>query len=234
MIKLGVNIDHVATLRQARKGHEPDVVQAAKIAMAAGADGITVHLREDRRHIQDQDVRTLKSLGYRLNLEMAATPEMIQIACAIKPDFCCLVPEKRQEITTEGGLNVLTKQPQLQNAISTLIQADIAVSIFIDPIEDQLTAAAKCGATYIELHTGTYANHPENNTPLKDLHAAAKYAHKLGLKVNAGHGLTRQNILPILTLPHLEEVNIGHSIISRAIFVGLHQAVSEIKLLLEK
>ena len=228
MLQLGVNIDHVATLRQARyKGlptGEPDPIAAAREVEAAGAHGITVHLREDRRHIQDRDVWTLrKIIRTRLNLEMADVPEIVSIAEELKPDEVCLVPEKRAEVTTEGGLNVTGKS--LPRTIARLKDAGILVSLFIDPDPKQIRAAAKAGAQFIELHTGTYANRGKGE--LKKLIAAAELAHKLGLRVNAGHGLNYENTPGILAVPHLETLNTGHAIISRAVFVGLRCAVRE-------
>lgn len=227
MLKLGVNIDHIATLRQARyktAGGEPDPVSAAKEVELAGAHGITVHLREDRRHIQDRDVRLLRQkIRTRLNLEMADVPEIVAIAEKIRPDEVCLVPEKRAEVTTEGGLNVAGKS--LPRTIARLKKTGIAVSLFIDPDPEQVRAAADVGAQYIELHTGAYANGKKGG--LKKLIAAAELAHELGLRVNAGHGLNYQNTPGIRVVPHLETLNTGHAIVSRALFVGLRQAVRE-------
>jgi pyridoxine 5-phosphate synthase len=232
VLKLGVNIDHIATLREARyKGArggaipEPDPVAAALEVELAGAHGITVHLREDRRHIQDRDVRLMRELiRTRLNLEMADAPEIVAIAEEIRPHEVCLVPEKRAEVTTEGGLNIAGKS--LPRTIARLRKAGIAVSLFIDPDPKQIRAAADTGAELIELHTGAYANHP-CDAEIKKLVAAAELAHKLGLRVNAGHGLNYQNIPGIRVVPHLETLNTGHSIVSRAVFVGLRQAVRE-------
>ncbi len=233
MLQLGVNIDHVATLRQARykAGHdrmlpEPDPVFAAAEAEAAGAHGITVHLREDRRHIQDADVQTLrKTIRTRMNLEMADVPEIVAIAEALKPDEVCIVPERRAEVTTEGGLNVTGKS--LPRTIARLRKAGIVVSLFIAPDLRQVRASAAAGAQFIELHTGAYANATDNAVEVKRLIAAADLAHELGLRVNAGHGLTYRNISGTFAVPHMETLNIGHSIISRAVFVGLRQAVAE-------
>jgi len=238
MLQLGVNIDHIATLRQARYKTadsapviEPDVVAAAQEVVAAGAHGITVHLREDRRHIQDRDVRQLRQLRrIRLNLEMADTPAIVAIAEEITPDEVCLVPEKRAELTTEGGLNVIGAAASLRTTITRLRRAGIVVSLFIDPGDDQIRAAADVGAQFIELHTGTYANCGAGELP--KLIAAAELAHTLGLRVNAGHGLNYQNTPGIHAVPHLETLNTGHSIISRALFVGLRQAVREMLALL--
>lgn len=233
MLRLGVNIDHIATLRQARykAAHaggvvaEPDPLAAAAEVSAAGAHGITVHLREDRRHIQDSDVRRIrKSIRAALNLEMADVPEIVAIAEEIKPDEVCLVPEKRQEVTTEGGLNVTGKS--LPRTIARLKEAGIVVSLFVDPVEDQIRASADVGAQFVELHTGTYANRPESGE-IEKLIAAAELAHKLGLRVNAGHGLNYTNTPGIRVVPHLGTLNTGHAIVSRAVFVGLRQAVHE-------
>lgn len=230
---LGVNIDHVATLRNARGTHYPDPVQAAFVAEQAGADGITVHLREDRRHITDRDVQLLRqTIQTRMNLEMAVTDEMVGIACEIKPHFCCLVPEKRQEVTTEGGLDVAGQQDKVTAAVSTLAAAGILVSLFIDADTAQIDAAAASGAPYIEIHTGAYAEAdegPERDAELARIAKAATYASSLGLKVNAGHGLTYHNVLPIAALPEMHELNIGHAIIGRAVMSGLADAVSEMK-----
>jgi pyridoxine 5-phosphate synthase len=227
MLKLGVNIDHIATLRQARYKAgvgEPDPVLAAREVELAGAHGITVHLREDRRHIQDRDVRRLRQkIRTRLNLEMADVPEIVAIAVKIRPDEVCLVPEKRAEVTTEGGLNVTGKS--LPRTIARLKRAGIAVSLFIDPHPKQVRAAADVGAEFIELHTGAYALRKAGE--LKRLIAAAELAHELGLRVNAGHGLNYQNTSDILSVPYLETLNTGHAIVARAVFVGLRQAVRE-------
>jgi pyridoxine 5-phosphate synthase len=238
MLQLGVNIDHIATLRQARykSGHgnmtpEPDAVAAAIEAEAAGAHGITVHLREDRRHIQDNDVHALrKILRTKLNLEMADAPEIVGIAEKIKPDEVCLVPERRAELTTEGGLDVIAGKKSLARTVPRLRDAGIVVSLFIAPDLDQIRAAAGIGAQYIELHTGSYANAGSAvATELERLVAAATLAHELGLRVNAGHGLNYRNIHGTFAVPHLDTLNIGHSIISRAVFVGLRQAVHEMR-----
>jgi pyridoxine 5-phosphate synthase len=235
MLKLGVNIDHVATLRQARykvAGElglmpEPDPVRAAAEVEAAGAHGITVHLREDRRHIHDRDVRLLRhAIRTRLNLEMADVPEIVGIAEEVKPDEACLVPEKRQEVTTEGGLNVAGAGKSLARTIERLQKAGIVVSLFVDPDLKQVRASADAGADFIELHTGTYANRPDD-AEIKKLVAAAELAHELGLRVNAGHGLNYKNTPGIFVVPYLETLNTGHAIISRAVFVGLRQAVRE-------
>ena len=235
---LGVNIDHIATVRNARGTHYPDPVQAAFVAEQAGADGITVHLREDRRHITDRDVRILRdTIQTRMNLEMAVTDEMIAIACDIRPHFVCLVPEKRQEVTTEGGLDVAGKQAGVSAAVQQLSEAGILVSLFIDADRRQIDAAVTSGAPYIEIHTGAYAEAPEG--PVRDaellrIREAAHYAASLGLKVNAGHGLTYHNVQPIAALPEMHELNIGHAIIGRALFSGLAEAVSEMKQLMRE
>jgi len=236
MLKLGVNIDHVATLREARyRGSvhgEPDPVEAALICESAGAHGITAHLREDRRHIQDRDVWRLREVvKTRLNLEMANTPEILGIALKLKPDIVCLVPEKRQEITTEGGLDVVGQLGVLTESRKKLNDAGIAVSLFIAPDPAQIEAAARTGSQFIELHTGAFAeSYPikdERANELDRLVAGAKQAQPLGLGVNAGHGLNCQNLPGLLRVPHLVELNIGHSIMSRAIIVGLANAVKE-------
>ncbi|MFJ5367148.1 pyridoxine 5'-phosphate synthase [Pectobacterium punjabense] len=235
---LGVNIDHIATLRNARGTAYPDPVQAAFVAEQAGADGITVHLREDRRHITDRDVRILrKTLQTRMNLEMAVTEEMLNIACEVKPHFCCLVPEKRQEVTTEGGLDVAGQQEKIDNAVAKLSQANILVSLFIDADKRQIDAAVASGAPYIEIHTGAYADAPDDETrqhEFERIRDAATYAAAQGLKVNAGHGLTYHNVLPIAALPEMHELNIGHAIIGRAVMSGLKEAVAEMKSLMRE
>ena len=233
---LGVNIDHVATVRQARGTNYPSVIHAAELAELSGADSITVHLREDRRHIQDEDVRVLCStMKTRINLEMAVTPEMIAIALERKPADVCLVPEKRQELTTEGGLDVVANLAAVTAAVSELNSAGIRSSLFIDPDEEQLEAARQAGAPVVELHTGTYADASggEQEKELLRLHTACLYGHKLGLIINAGHGLHLGNVQAVTRLPHMNELNIGHSIIARAIFVGLEVAVREMKTLIQ-
>jgi pyridoxine 5-phosphate synthase len=230
MAKLGVNIDHVATIRQARGGIEPDPVAAAAVAELAGADGITVHLREDRRHIQDRDVMILRStVQTHLNLEMAATDEMVAIAMKVVPDYVTLVPEKRQELTTEGGLDVAKHVQPLTRQIELLHQAGITVSLFVDPDLEQLKASARVKSDYIEIHTGGYceARGQAKAAELDKIEEAIKAGRKLGLRVNAGHGLNYQNIKPVLALGGVEEYNIGHSIISRAVLTGLDRAVRE-------
>ncbi|AOR62112.1 pyridoxine 5'-phosphate synthase [Pectobacterium wasabiae] len=235
---LGVNIDHIATLRNARGTAYPDPVQAAFVVEQAGADGITVHLREDRRHITDRDVRILReTLQTRMNLEMAVTEEMLNIACEVKPHFCCLVPEKRQEVTTEGGLDVAGQQEKIDNAVARLSQANILVSLFIDADKRQIDAAVASGAPYIEIHTGAYADAPDDETrqhEFERIRDAATYAAAQGLKVNAGHGLTYHNVLPIAALPEMHELNIGHAIIGRAVMSGLKDAVAEMKSLMRE
>ncbi|MDY4377465.1 pyridoxine 5'-phosphate synthase [Pectobacterium brasiliense] len=235
---LGVNIDHIATLRNARGTAYPDPVQAAFVAEQAGADGITVHLREDRRHITDRDVRILReTLQTRMNLEMAVTEEMLNIACEVKPHFCCLVPEKRQEVTTEGGLDVAGQQEKIDNAVARLSQANILVSLFIDADKRQIDAAVASGAPYIEIHTGAYADAPDEEArqhEFERIRDAATYAAAKGLKVNAGHGLTYHNVLPIAALPEMHELNIGHAIIGRAVMSGLKDAVAEMKSLMRE
>lgn len=233
MLTLGVNIDHVATIRQARRTVEPDPVAAAVLAELAGADGITVHLREDRRHIQDRDVRLLRqSVRTHLNLEMAATDEMVAIALDIGPDYVTLVPEKREEVTTEGGLDVAGQLPRMKTVVKTLQDAGIPVSLFIDADSPQIKASAETGAKFIELHTGTYAEATDEATQAKELAVLKKGCEEAiaaGLRVNAGHGLTYWNVYPVACLPGMEELNIGHTIISRAVLVGLERAVREMK-----
>lgn len=236
MIKLGVNIDHVATIREARKGAEPDPVWAGALSELAGADIITIHLREDRRHINDRDLRILRqTVRTKLNLEMADTPEIVGIALEVKPEQVTLVPEKRQEVTTEGGLDVRGNQPSLKETVKKFQKAGILVSFFVDPVEDQLEASREAGAQFVELHTGTYANavgEKAVSRELEKLMAAAERGKELGLRINAGHGLNYLNVKPVLSLPHLEELHIGHSIISRAVFVGLDRAVREMAALI--
>lgn len=235
---LGVNIDHIATVRNARGTGYPDPVQAAFVAEQAGADGITVHLREDRRHITDRDVRILReTIQTRMNLEMAVTDEMIGIACDIKPHFVCLVPEKRQEVTTEGGLDVAGQQDKINVAVKLLSEAGILVSLFIDADHSQIEAAVASGAPYIEIHTGAYAGASEGlarEAELARIRHAATFAASLGLKVNAGHGLTYHNVQSVAALPEMHELNIGHAIIGRALFSGLTDAVKEMKQLLRE
>jgi pyridoxine 5-phosphate synthase len=243
MLKLGVNIDHVATLREVRyrgrEGGEPDPVGAALICESAGAHGITAHLREDRRHMQDRDIRKLRQvLKTRLNLEMANTPEILSIALQVKPDIVCLVPERRAEVTTEGGLDAASQWLALSDARKKINDAGIQVSLFITPDPAQIEAAARVGGQFVELHTGAFAEtfhrKRERAGELERLIAAATQAHQLGLQVNAGHGLNYRNVPALRQVPHLVELNIGHSIISRAIVVGLSTAVREMLLVMEE
>lgn len=233
MILLGVNIDHVATIRQARMTAFPEPVQAALIAEQAGADGITAHLREDRRHIQDRDVRRLNDMIHtRLNLEMAVTDEMVRIARAVKPSACCLVPEKREELTTEGGLNVVAHFEKVYAAGQGLAESGCQVSLFIDPDKEQIDAALRAGAPVIELHTGRYAEAKdslERSNELQRLRAAAAYGHQLGLQVNAGHGLHYHNVEAICRISEIVELNIGHSIVAQALVSGMEKAVRDMK-----
>lgn len=233
MPTLGVNIDHIATIRQARRTVEPDPVAAAVLAELGGADGITVHLREDRRHIQDRDVQLLRqTVRTHLNLEMAATEEMVAIALDVKPNYVTLVPEKREEVTTEGGLDVAGQIGRLGEIVEKLQSAGIPVSMFIDADESQIEASVKVKAQFIELHTGSYADADSEASRDKELSVLAKgceQAIRSGLRVNAGHGLTYWNVYPIACLPGMEELNIGHTIISRAALVGLERAVREMK-----
>ncbi|WP_445396403.1 pyridoxine 5'-phosphate synthase [Zobellella sp. An-6] len=235
---LGVNIDHIATLRNARGTSYPDPVQAAAVAEQAGADGITVHLREDRRHITDRDVEILaQTIQTRMNLEMAVTEEMLDIACRIKPAFVCLVPEKREEVTTEGGLDVAGQLDKVKAAVTRLTEAGIKVSLFIDADKTQIDAVVATGAPYIEIHTGHYADAPneaEQLAELKRIAASASHAHDLGLKVNGGHGLHYHNVKPIAAIPEMLELNIGHAIIARAAFDGLEKAVRDMKRLMRE
>lgn len=229
MLKLGVNVDHVATVRQARLAQLPDPVAAAQDCEAAGAHGITAHLREDRRHIQDDDLQRLVRTVQRLNMEMAATAEMVRIARRLRPACCCLVPEKRRELTTEGGLDVRRGGAKLAAAVHSLQGRGIVVSLFVAPDPEQLQASRDAGAEFVELHTGAYAETTgrARNAELNRLIRGAELAHRLGLRVNAGHGIDYDNLPGILRIPHLVELNIGHSIIARAIFVGLGTAVAE-------
>lgn len=235
---LGVNIDHIATLRQARGTRYPDPIQAAIEAEQAGADGVTLHLREDRRHIQDRDVEMLKDiLQTRMNLEMAVTDEMLAFAERIRPDFCCLVPERREELTTEGGLDVAGQTARITEACTRLADAGVNVSLFIDAEPRQIEAAAGCGAPYIEIHTGHYAdldNEPAGAAEFERIVAAVELASDMGLKVNAGHGLHYHNVQAIAAIPQLIELNIGHAIIARALFTGLQAAVADMKRLMDE
>lgn len=234
---LGVNIDHVATLRNARGGNDPEIIKAAQICENAGADGITTHLREDRRHIMDADVFALKKiLKVRLNLEMAVTEEMGAIALELLPANCCLVPEKRQELTTEGGLDVAGQLEKIAPFVKKLVDAGIVVSLFIDPSEEQVKASAKTGAQFIELHTGAYSEAygtDSEEIEFQKLKNAAKLAQNLGLKVNAGHGLTYENVHRMHEIEGLVELNIGHNIIAKSVFDGLFGAVKEMKELIK-
>jgi pyridoxine 5-phosphate synthase len=232
-MRLGVNIDHVATIRQARRIDVPDPVAAAAIAELAGADGITVHLREDRRHIQDRDVRILKeTIKTKMNLEMANVPEIVTIALATGPEDVCLVPEKREEVTTEGGLDVAGNLESLKPTVARLNEAGIRVSMFINPEEAQIAASAEVGAAFVEFHTGRYAeaaDETERNRTLQDLLSGVTIANEAGLRANAGHGLNYRNVLPVAAISGVEELNIGHAIIARAVLVGLDMAVREMK-----
>ena len=237
MIRLGVNVDHVATVRQARGVDVPDPVEAALLAEQAGADGITVHLREDRRHIQERDVRLLRERAKtKVNLEMAVTPAMVALAANLRPDDACFVPEKREELTTEGGLDVVTHQAKVKDAVERLQARGIHVSLFIDPLEAQIAAVQSIGAQAIEIHTGAYCN-ATGAAREKELEAvvdAALLAHRMGIEVHGGHGLNYENVLPIAKIPEMVELNIGHSIIARAVMVGISQAVREMKELLNR
>ncbi len=227
--RLYVNIDHVATLRQARRAAEPDPVAAAKACEDAGADGITAHLREDRRHIQDLDVERLKkNVRTYFNLEMACVAEMLEIARHIKPQQVTLVPERREEITTEGGLDIISDPARIQNTVDSLTDAGIRVSLFIDPTRAAIEQSKKLGVPAIELHTGTYSHHPGEGPALEALRECARRGADLGIAIHAGHGLTVANVGPVASIPEIEELNIGHSIISRSVFVGLDRAVKEI------
>ena len=229
-IKLGVNIDHAATLRQARGVDYPDLAAIAALAEKAGAHGITIHLREDRRHIQDADVyRLRKTLTTRMNLEMANNPDVVRVALDVVPDEVCLVPERRQELTTEGGLDAAGQLEALRPTVAALAAQGTQVSLFIAPDRRQLDAAAALGAPYVELHTGAYANATGDalKRELDALHEAAAYGATLGLKVNAGHGLTMDNVKPLLDIPNLDTLNIGHSIVAHALFVGMEQSVRD-------
>jgi pyridoxine 5-phosphate synthase len=228
--RLYINIDHVATLRQARRGLEPDPVEAAAACEAAGADGITAHLREDRRHIQDADIERLKrSVRTYFNLEMACVAEMLEIARKLKPEQVTLVPERREEITTEGGLDIASDPQRMRNAIDALSEAGIRVSLFIDPTRAAVEQSKKLGVAAIELHTGSYSHRPESDATVEALRDSARRGADLGLAVHAGHGLTVHNVGPVSSIPEIEELNIGHSIISRAVFVGIDRAVKEMR-----
>ncbi|OGT53254.1 MAG: pyridoxine 5'-phosphate synthase [Gammaproteobacteria bacterium RIFCSPHIGHO2_12_FULL_42_13] len=237
-VLLGVNIDHIATLRQVRHTRYPDPVEAVYAAENGGADGITIHLREDRRHIQERDITLIQQvLLTRLNLEMAVTDKMIVYAEKLAPVHCCLVPEKRAELTTEGGLDVIGQEKKIKEACQRLTAAHIDVSLFIDPDAEQIEAAARCGAPTIEIHTGCYAdakNKTEQQKELQRIIHAAELAHQLGLVVNAGHGLNYQNVQAIARIPQINELNIGHGIIAKALFSGLENAVREMKRLMQE
>jgi pyridoxine 5-phosphate synthase len=237
MALLGVNIDHVATVRQARRTYEPDPVWAAALAELAGADGITLHLREDRRHIQDRDLRVLReTVTVKLNLELACAPAVLDIACQVRPDQATLVPERREEVTTEGGLDVLGGRQRTGEAIARLKQAGLEVSLFLDPDERQIRAAVELGADAVELHTGQYAlarRGPMQAAELDKLRRAGEAVRSSGLVLHAGHGLNYQNVRPVAAIAGMTELNIGHAIVARAIFVGFEQAVREMKRLLE-
>jgi pyridoxine 5-phosphate synthase len=236
MVRLGVNVDHVATIRQARRIHIPDPVEAALLAEKGGADGITVHLREDRRHIQERDVELLRQkVTTKLNLEMAATAEMIRRAKMLKPDDVCLVPERREELTTEGGLNVVLQEVKIRDAVSSLHAAGIRVSLFVDPEERQIEASKEVGAHGVEIHTGRYCNASESRArELEEILKGATFADRLGLEVHGGHGLNYENATPIASIPEIVELNIGHSIVAQAIMVGMELAVREMKGLLQR
>ncbi|HEV7837703.1 MAG TPA: pyridoxine 5'-phosphate synthase [Gemmatimonadaceae bacterium] len=228
--RLYINIDHVATLRQARRGVEPDPVEAAAACEAAGADGITAHLREDRRHIQDADIERLKkSVSTYFNLEMACVAEMLELARKLKPQQVTLVPERREEITTEGGLDIISEPARIRNAIDALSDAGIRVSLFIDPTRAAVEQSRKLGVPAIELHTGSYSHRPKSDATIEALRDSARLGADLGLAVHAGHGLTVRNVGPVASIPEIEELNIGHSIISRAVFVGIDRAVKEMR-----
>jgi pyridoxine 5-phosphate synthase len=236
MPQLGVNIDHVATLRQARKTYEPDPVAAAVLAELGGADGITIHLREDRRHIQDRDLRLLReTVTSRLNLELSVADEIVSIACQVKPDQATIVPERREEVTTEGGLDVATHQAATARAIERLHAAGIFVSLFLDPDPRQIELARQLGAEAVELHTGQYAlaRDAAQTEQLVSLTTAGKLITDLGLRLHAGHGLNYYNVVPVARIPQMHELNIGHAIVSRAVLVGLERAVREMKTLLQ-
>ncbi|MBT3195033.1 MAG: pyridoxine 5'-phosphate synthase [Candidatus Ruthia sp.] len=231
-IYLGVNIDHIATIREARGTNYPSPIEGALLCEKSGADSITLHLREDRRHIQDSDVEILRDqLTTKMNLEMAATDEMVAIAAKIKPQDCCLVPEKREELTTEGGLEVASQISRMRDVCAQLAESKVIVSLFIDAQKDQIDAAKECGAPVIELHTGHYADTTgaEQEKEFDRIKSMATYAHSIGLQVNAGHGLTMENTTAIAQLPEIVELNIGHSIIARAVFIGLAAATQEMK-----
>jgi len=237
MIRLGVNVDHVATVRQARRAQVPDPMEAALLAEKAGADGITVHLREDRRHIQERDVELLRErLKTKLNLEMAVTPAMVAFAETLRPDDACFVPEKREELTTEGGLDIVAHRRKIQDSVKRLQDRGIHVGLFVDPEEKQIETSKEVGADAVEVHTGTYCNAAgaEREKERRTVASAVSLAYRLGLEVHAGHGLDYENVLPIAGIHEIVELNIGHSIIARAVVVGIEQAVREMKALLKK
>ena len=237
MAQLGVNIDHVATIRQARRTYEPDPVLAAGLAEQAGADLITVHLREDRRHIQDRDLFILRqTVATRLNLELACDSEVLRIACEVKPHQATLVPERREEVTTEGGLDVVSDPDRVRRAVDTLRALDIEISLFIDPDPQQIEGSRSLGVTMVELHTGSYAlaRGTAQTAELKRLVDAGKLVRQLGMQLHAGHGLNYHNVGPVAAIEHMDELNIGHSIVARAIFVGFPQAVAEMKRLIKE
>ena len=232
-LRLGVNVDHVATIRQARGTGYPDPVQAGLLAAAAGADSITIHLREDRRHIQEHDVeRMLAESAVPVNLEMAVTEEMVRLACAARPAYCCLVPERRRELTTEGGLDVARQLPRVRKACARLADAGIAVALFVDPDARQLAACLKSGAPHVEIHTGAYADAVRANARARELRRITRFAAaagRAGLEVHAGHGLNLHNVAAVAAIPEIVELNIGHSIVARALYVGFPQAVKEMR-----
>lgn len=235
MVELGVNIDHVATVRQARKTYEPDPVWAATLSELGGADGITVHLREDRRHIQDRDVRVLReTVSIKLNLEMACHSEIVGIACQVKPDQATIVPERREEVTTEGGLDILAARGSVERVIKQLQDAGIYVSLFLDPDPPQLDAAAEMGAQAVELHTGSYAlaKGPAQHAELAKLTSAGRLIRERGMGLHAGHGLNYHNVIPVASIPEMHELNIGHAIVARAVMIGMEKAVRQMKDLL--
>jgi pyridoxine 5-phosphate synthase len=236
MLELGVNIDHVATLRQARKTYEPDPVAAAALAELGGADGITIHLREDRRHVQDRDLRLLRqTVAVKLNLELSVAEEIVAIACQVKPDQATIVPERREEVTTEGGLDIVTHREATKRAVERLKAAGIAVSLFLDPDSRQIELAKQLGADAVELHTGQYAlaRGSSQQEQLVSLTNAGKLICDLGLGLHAGHGLNYHNVIPVARIPNMHELNIGHAIVSRAVLVGLERAVREMKQLIQ-
>jgi len=234
-IRLYINVDHVATVRQARRADEPDPVEAARRCEAAGADGITVHLREDRRHIQDDDVLRLAPAVTVLNLELATSEEIVDLACRIRPHQATIVPERREELTTEGGLDLRRPLPRLWDTIRRLRDAGIRVSLFVDPDYAVLDAAKGLGVEAVELHTGRYAHAwRRDDAALQELRLAAGHAAGMGLSVHAGHGLTYDNVVPVAAVPEIEELNIGHSVVSRAVLVGMHRAVADLRLLVDR